>query len=692
MQKIKFFLENDVTKPPLSVLNRQKEVFKMKTKKIISIMAALIMAATVTGCNNSGTLFKVTSEPSVEDLLDDEVPTHTEGELVPKITANPAPKMDYDMYDGIMAEAALKSADTAREAITNDIEFADDGEMYAEAPETDIAPTAPAPGYEDVYGIIDDEFYDYPQVKLQAGLLTAGVWNDNNNWGFFTNLINNDKITIPTEYGLEPTQRIAVTVRDKSENPIVNASVKGLSEKGDVIWTAVTDKKGIAYLFKSDEIVKIKAENLKYTAESSFQNKVTNDEQTVIKAKNADVSITLDGEGKSYEKTDIMFVVDTTGSMGDELMFLQSEFTAIAEEIGTDDTRFSIDFYRDDGDDYTTKRYPFSDNIEEINKKLNSEYATGGGDLPEAVAEILDETINDGGWSNESVKLMFMIFDAPPHDDKAQALESAVKKAAAKGIRIIPVVSSNSDRNTEVFGRSIAIMTGGTYVFLTDDSGIGYSHLEPIIGEYKVEKLYDIIVRIINEYKQGEIKTPSEPSEEVKVSEIIDRTVTEQITTDTALEKFYEDDENEYFYGSIKSEYVIVKYTDGTQETVGTALKKGTITLADLDRYNIHYIKQEKAKTPPSDEYVIEKFSFKDENTDGAQTDGFVNTTEGDMTNVAARAKLELDALKYTQAHVFYDSEADVWKVNFSNDDTAGGDVSIYLDGKGVTKLIIYGE
>ena len=75
-------------------------------------------------------------------------------------------------------------------------------------------------------------------------------------------------------------------------------------------------------------------------------------------------------------------------------------------------------------------------------------------------------------------------------------------EAAKKGIRLIPIVSSNSERNTELFGRAGAIVTGGTYVFLTDDSNIGDSHLEPIIGEYKVEKLYDIIIRVINEYRQ----------------------------------------------------------------------------------------------------------------------------------------------------------------------------------------------
>ncbi|MCR4708431.1 MAG: hypothetical protein K5746_10855, partial [Clostridiales bacterium] len=53
------------------------------------------------------------------------------------------------------------------------------------------------------------------------------------------------------------------------------------------------------------------------------------------------------------------------------------------------------------------------------------------------------------------------------------------------------------DRETELFGRALAILTGGTYVFLPDDSGVGNSHLEPIVGAYTVEKLHDVIVRII---------------------------------------------------------------------------------------------------------------------------------------------------------------------------------------------------
>ena len=66
---------------------------------------------------------------------------------------------------------------------------------------------------------------------------------------------------------------------------------------------------------------------------------------------------------------------------------------------------------------------------------------------------------------------------------------------------LIPVVASNAERDTELFGRAIAILTGGTYVFLTDDSGIGDSHLEPIVGNYEVELLQDLIVRVIEEYR-----------------------------------------------------------------------------------------------------------------------------------------------------------------------------------------------
>lgn len=346
-----------------------------------------------------------------------------------------------------------------------------------------------------------------PEIKRpEAGQLTAGEWCDNDNWGFFTNLISSDLISFPS-FGLQPLRRTAVTVKDKDGSPVVNASVKLYGEKSNLIWTAVTNKDGVAFLFgdENDEgtTVEIESQGVKKNAEIK---KKSDSDQTgkVMPSKTADneLEVVFDGKGKLYDSTDIMFILDTTSSMSDEMLFLQSEFTAITKAIDADKTRYAVNFYRDEGDEYITKCNDFTENVKELQKKLNDERALGGGDYPEAVAEILDESIFKGSWKEESVKIAFLIYDAPPHEGKEESLRAAVKAAAEKGIRVVPVVASDSNRDTELFGRALAISTGGRYVFLTDDSGIGNSHSEPIIGSYEVRPLYDIIVEIINDYKQ----------------------------------------------------------------------------------------------------------------------------------------------------------------------------------------------
>ena len=73
-------------------------------------------------------------------------------------------------------------------------------------------------------------------------------------------------------------------------------------------------------------------------------------------------------------------------------------------------------------------------------------------------------------------------------------------QAAAKGIRIVPLVASGINKGTEYLMRSIALATDGTYAFLTDDSGVGGSHLKPSTDSYEVETLNDLLVRVIKSY------------------------------------------------------------------------------------------------------------------------------------------------------------------------------------------------
>lgn len=79
------------------------------------------------------------------------------------------------------------------------------------------------------------------------------------------------------------------------------------------------------------------------------------------------------------------------------------------------------------------------------------------------------------------------------------------------------------------------------------------------------------------------------------IKEIKDKTKTMlTFSCAEALDGFYEDENYEYYYNCLKSKYIIVTYTDGSEETVQEALKKGHIRISDLDEYDIEYIKYEK--------------------------------------------------------------------------------------------------
>lgn len=79
----------------------------------------------------------------------------------------------------------------------------------------------------------------------------------------------------------------------------------------------------------------------------------------------------------------------------------------------------------------------------------------------------------------------------------------------------------------------------------------------------------------------------------IYVTDIIDRTETEHLLTADALEGFWSDEEYHYYFSSIKSHYIIVHYSDGTQEPVREAMGAGRVTLGDLDRFGIGYYKEE---------------------------------------------------------------------------------------------------
>ena len=368
--------------------------------------------------------------------------------------------------------------------------------------------------YDDIYDpyYIDEPYY--PVVQARAGLLTGGEWRDNDNFSFWRSLFGQreDWKSVSENWSIDTLSRIAVNVTGDGSG-LSGCTVK-LMGGSEVLWTAVTDSRGDAYLFPG--ITKEEAPQPEKIIVERNGKTAAEKELDPGFRQNGNEKLTIDISGeKNVPKLslDLMFMIDTTGSMDDELSYIQKELEDVIKRVA-ETTNVSIDlsvnFYRDYGDDYVVRSFEFDSDIQKVLKILAEQEADGGGDFPEAVPDALDNAVNSHQWRKDSEKLMFFVLDAPPHMSDAAKLPSLIKKAAEKGIHIIPVVSSGSDTDTEFLCRSMAVATGGTYTFLTDDSGIGGSHLEPTVGKYSVEKLNDMIVRIIADYFSVEAREPQQ--------------------------------------------------------------------------------------------------------------------------------------------------------------------------------------
>lgn len=362
-----------------------------------------------------------------------------------------------------------------------------------------IEPVEPVPGWE---------------IQPEAGLLTGGEWNDNDNWDFWKSLFerepeqqggqyddyyyyNDDWNSFRNYWNTHNDLRVKVTLTDNNGAPVSGAKIS--TDKPG--YAAVTNNRGEAFLFYSERELVNGPTEFTVTAGDTTQR------FSGIISGDTELSFTLDSAMKPAAKSlDLMIMCDTTGSMGDELEYLKKELEDVVTRVRNDNgnipVRISVNFYRDEGDEYVVREFPFTDELSLAVGAIAEQYSDGGGDTPEAVHTALDSAVNSHDWDEDSVKVMFLVLDAPPHEDAqivSQVL-SLTEKAAGMGIRIVPVAASGVDKSCEFLLRNLAFMTGGTYTFLTDDSGIGFSHTQPTIGSYTVEKLNDMMVRICNEY------------------------------------------------------------------------------------------------------------------------------------------------------------------------------------------------
>ena len=175
---------------------------------------------------------------------------------------------------------------------------------------------------------------------------------------------------------------------------------------------------------------------------------------------------------------EVVFVLDTTGSMSGMIAGAKQKIWAIANKLKsaqpTPEIRFGLVGYRDRGDAYITKVLGLSGNLDEVYTNLYAFEAQGGGDEPESVNEALYQAVRDLQWSAdpEVLRVIFLVGDARPHMDYQDDIKypETCRLANRKGILINTLQCGRLD-GTEQAWREIASLTNGTYGAILQDGG-----------------------------------------------------------------------------------------------------------------------------------------------------------------------------------------------------------------------------
>lgn len=334
-------------------------------------------------------------------------------------------------------------------------------------------------------------------LAAKSRILTAGEVNDFLKWKMWEDYTESEFRGMGNFWGMLPNKRYTVQLTDRERNAVINEPVFLVHrESRDTVWRAITDNTGKAELWGGFFMDSTKTEN--YIITDRFGNMISRPAGFA----NGINLLTVNRSCNLSPEIDIAFVVDATGSMGDEIEFLKLELEDVIrntmDQYSSLTVRAASVFYRDKADLYVTKHIPFHDDLLKTINFIKLQSAGGGGDTPEAVDDALATALDSLHWNpGARTRLLFLVLDAPPHNEAKERIRQQVMKAAAMGIRIVPIACSGTDKSTEYLLRTMALATNGTYAFLTNHSAVGNSHIEPTTDKYEVELLGKLMQRII---------------------------------------------------------------------------------------------------------------------------------------------------------------------------------------------------
>lgn len=369
-----------------------------------------------------------------------------------------------------------------------------------------MAPAAPAPSVMEMAKMATPSpIRQALQPANSNPMVTAGVVDDNAN---FSEYLAFRQRTQVTHRPVDVAERYLLQVRDIAGRSVSDAEVRVQSPNGQAMW-ARTDAGGQVWIapgaFDSS-----RATTYQITVRKPGRFGQTQATAFLQRGQKSAVDVTLDAAAPPRAQLDLVFLIDATGSMGDEIDKLKSTLRTIAHEVSRlpaqPDLCFGLVAYRDKGDEYLIRSHDLTSDLGAFQAVLNQLRADGGGDYPEAMNEALHDTVHKLSWrGNGTTRMVFLLADAPPHlDYGGPQYDDSMQAALGKGIKVFSVGASGLDKQGEFVQRQIAQYTGGKFVFLTYDqahnpaSGPGRETTHDV-QNYSVGSLDRLIVRLVRE-------------------------------------------------------------------------------------------------------------------------------------------------------------------------------------------------
>jgi Mg-chelatase subunit ChlD len=305
---------------------------------------------------------------------------------------------------------------------------------------------------------------------LSAPGVKAGEWDDNANYRDFSKWLTSQGFAGARH--TDTSERKFIVVQDKAGKGIPGCTIEVSEGYGNGGKTAalVTLSSGRALMFP--HMLGIDARKVKLVAkcpEGEAKSEISMD----IAPEVIRMSIAQPRRELSKRTIDVAFVLDTTGSMAEEIAAVKATIGKVAAALSNGQTKVRLGLveYKDRGDSNVTRTYAFTSDANAFSKTISGLSAAGGGDTPEDLNAGLRTALSDLQWSQESVaKVAFVIADAPPHLDYANDTADYVvsmKQAASRGIKLHTVSASGMDAMGQVVFRQMAQYTAGTNMFVT---------------------------------------------------------------------------------------------------------------------------------------------------------------------------------------------------------------------------------